>query len=66
VNKDTIPIHVRKARNEAKFWLVPEIELARNKRFRPHELSQIERIIQEYHDKLIEEWHAYFGKQGNG
>ena len=55
-------IHVRKGRRQAKFWLESEIELARAKGFRDHELAEIARIIEEYRDQILEEWNEHFGE----
>lgn len=43
--ENRIHIHVVKAENEAKFWIVPTIELAENYGFNSRELKDIERII---------------------
>ena len=39
-------VHVRKERDEAKFWMDP-ILLARSRGFREHELREIQEILQE-------------------
>lgn len=53
-------IHVRRGRNQAKFWLEP-VALARATGFKDHEVRDIHRIIEEYQDQLIDEWNQYFG-----
>ena len=50
-----------KERNEAKYWLQPFIRLARNKGFRPHELTEIERILEQNLDSIVRTWNEYFG-----
>ncbi len=50
-------VHVDKDGNTAKFWLNP-IALAKNGGFRPVELREIERIIQEDLVDLIAAWNA--------
>ena len=53
-------VHVSREAKEAKFWLEPFVRMANNKRFRPHELSQIEQIVSDNRDMLVEAWNAYF------
>lgn len=53
-------VHVRSERREAKFWLEPFPVLARNSRFRPHELKEIGRLVQENQEYLLEAWNAFF------
>jgi hypothetical protein len=53
-------IHVYKAECACKFWLKP-IALARNRNFKSHELTKIRKIIEEYHDYLLEKYNEYHG-----
>ena len=53
-------VHVRQERREAKYWLVPFLRLARNKGFRPHELTEIEKILNQNLSSILETWNAYF------
>ena len=53
-------IHVRRDRAMAKFWLGP-VRLARNYRFRAHELRSIEAIIMEHEQAILEAWNHEFG-----
>ena len=55
-------IHVKSSDDEAKFWLDPS-QLAANYGFKGHELTEIERIIEEHRQQLLETWHEYFGQQ---
>ncbi len=58
-NDEPIHIHIEKDDKYAKFWIKP-IELAKNIKFRSHELHEISIIIKQ-HLKLIEEkWYEYF------
>lgn len=56
------PIHVHVERNDkiAKFWLEP-IRLDSSGGFNRLDLSRIFKIIEENRDKIVEEWHEYFG-----
>lgn len=53
-------IHIDKAGNTAKFWLVP-IEIARNIGFNAKELKEIRLLIEEHQQKFVEAWYGYFG-----
>jgi hypothetical protein len=54
-------VHVVAADGEAKFWLKPEIELARNHRFSRLQLKEIESLIEVHYHELINAWHEHFG-----
>jgi len=54
-------VHVRRERFEAKFWLEP-VELAHNRGFARHEVSRIEQLVAAHRDRLLEQWHDYFGQ----
>ena len=51
-------VHVRKDRNEAKYWLDP-VSLERNARFSDNELRQIEDIIYDHLEELRKAWDDY-------
>jgi hypothetical protein len=54
-------VHVMSADGEAKFWLEPEIELAKNHRLSRKQLKQIESILEAHYDELIGAWRRHFG-----
>ncbi len=54
-------VHVISAQGEAKFWLEPEIELAKNYRFSRKQLAQIESLIEEHYDEIVDAWRRHFG-----
>ena len=56
-------IHVERDECQAKFWLEP-VELANNRGFREHELTQIQKIVDEHANIFVERWNEYFGGQG--
>ena len=53
-------VHVHTANGEAKFWLEPQIELARGHRLTQVQLQEICQIIEEHHDSLIAAWRRHF------
>lgn len=52
-------VHVRRERFTAKFWLTP-IRLEYSKGFPRQEIGRLQRLIEEHHQQLLEEWHEYF------
>jgi hypothetical protein len=52
-------IHVAQAGRYGKFWLEP-VELANNRGFRDHELTEIRKMVTENKEFLLEKWHEYF------
>jgi len=53
-------VHVMSAEGEAKFWLEPDIELAKNHRYSRKQLKHIESMIEVHHDQLISAWRQHF------
>lgn len=45
-------IHVHSTEGEAKFWLEPQIELAKNYKISRHQLHEIEKMIEDHYDQL--------------
>ena len=53
-------VHVRSSDGEAKFWLEPDISLARNYRLSGVQLREIESIVKEHQHELIAAWQKHF------
>lgn len=58
-------IHVRSDGCEAKFWLEPVIESARNFGYTQRQLRDIAKIVEAREDELKEAWHQHFGDRGH-
>lgn len=54
-------VHVVSADGEAKYWLAPDIELARNYRLSRAQLQEIEQLIEEHRDEIEQAWERHFG-----
>lgn len=54
-------VHVSANSGEAKFWLEPEITLAVNHGLSPHEVRELQRVVEEQRDEIIQYWHDHFG-----
>ena len=55
-----VHVHVYCGEGEAKYWLEPEIELARNHRLSRLQLKQIEELIEAHYDELTTAWNKHF------
>ena len=55
-----IHVHIVSEDGEAKFWLEPEIELARNYRYSRKQLKEIEILVEEHYDELVSAWQQHF------
>ena len=53
-------VHVYSGDGEAKFWLDPQIELARNYRLSRINLKEIEKIIEDHQNEIRSAWENYF------
>ena len=58
--EERVHVHVISGDGEAKFWLEPEIELARNYRYSRKQLKQIESLIEVHYNELISAWRQHF------
>ena len=54
-------VHVHAARGEAKFWLEPKIELARNYGLSQSQVTAALSLIREHEDEIRKAWKAHFG-----
>ena len=60
--EERLHIHVQSADGEAKFWIEPEIELARNHQLSPQDLSRVLELIVEHEQEIRDAWHRHFGR----
>jgi hypothetical protein len=58
--REPVHIHVRKGRDNAKFWLRPEVTLAYNRGFPPHVLSQLIPVIEQRVSLIESVWNEFF------
>jgi len=54
-------VHINCADGEAKYWLEPAIELAKNHGLSPPQLTKIRQIIEAHEHELINAWNLHFG-----
>ncbi len=53
-------VHIISGDGGAKFWLEPEIALARNYYYNRKQLKEIKFLIEGYYDELINTWKQHF------
>ena len=53
-------VHVHCSNGETKYWLAPNVELARNRGLSRPQLNDIERIIEAHYDELQAAWERHF------
>ncbi len=54
-------VHIICSDGEAKYWLEPEIELARNHKLSRVQLKEIENLIEVHYDEFKNAWEKHFG-----
>ena len=54
-------VHIMSQSGEAKYWLEPDLELAKNHRLTRTELREIEQLIEAHLDELKTAWKTHFG-----
>jgi hypothetical protein len=59
-------IHVICGGREAKFWLEPEVELAKNTGIPEHKLSEIKKIVKKNADRFKQQFREHIGKRIDG
>jgi Domain of unknown function (DUF4160) len=58
--RETVHIHVKHGKDEAKFWLSPEVRLAYNRGLSGSLLSRVRRLVEENRDELERAWNEFF------
>jgi hypothetical protein len=58
-------VHVRSSQGEAKFWLEPRIELAKNYKYSAQQIGQIQSIVEAHRDELETAWRKHFKRRGD-
>ncbi len=53
-------VHVQSADGEAKFWLEPDIQLARNYGLRDTDLRRAEQLVNEREQEIRNAWNDHF------
>jgi Domain of unknown function (DUF4160) len=58
--REPVHIHIRRGRDNAKFWLWPEVNVAYNRGFSRHTLRQLSLIVESRRSEIERAWNEYF------
>ncbi|HEA52263.1 hypothetical protein LCGC14_3031270 [marine sediment metagenome] len=53
-------VHIVSGDGEAKFWLEPDLELAKNHGYSRQQLKEIESLVEGHRDELVSAWKQHF------
>ena len=53
-------VHVLQGRDEAKFWLAPEVSLVYNDGFSARQINRIQKLVAQNRESLETAWHEHF------
>jgi hypothetical protein len=53
-------VHIVSGDGEAKFWLEPDLELAKNHGYNRQQLKEIESLVEDHRDELVSAWKQHF------
>ncbi len=58
--EDRMHVHVTCADGEAKYWMTPEVELARSHGLSKKHLSEVEKLVKEHRNEIEASWRQHF------
>ncbi len=58
--REPVHIHVRRGRDNAKFWLWPNVEIAYNRGFSPSILRELMAVIEGRRGQIERAWNDFF------
>jgi hypothetical protein len=58
--REPVHIHVKMGRDEAKFWLSPNVVLAFNRGLSGPTLNKVQRLVEVHRDELEGAWNDFF------
>jgi hypothetical protein len=61
--EERMHIHVICGAHEAKYWLEPTVELAKNSGIPEHKLREIKKIVERNADRFKEQYREHIGKR---
>ena len=61
--EERMHIHVICDGKEAKYWLEPQVELAKNTGIPEHKLHEIKKIVEKYADSFEQQFREHVGKR---
>ena len=61
--EERMHIHVIYHSHDAKYWLEPKVELAKNNGIPEHKLNEIKKLVEKYADRFKEQFKQHIGKR---
>ncbi len=58
---EPLHVHVRKGGRVSKFWIEPTVFLAETYGMKPHELSALQKVIEDHAEAIKRAWDRHFG-----
>lgn len=58
--REPVHVHIARAGGDAKFWLTPDVRLARNNGLKAQELRLAREIATRRRQELIDAWNTFF------
>ncbi len=58
--EERMHVHIVSGSGEAKFWLEPEIELAKNYSYSRKQLKDIEALVEAHYNEIVSAWKQHF------
>ena len=59
--EERIHVHVHCADGEAKFWIEPEVEIAKNWGLSNEKINELLTVVKEHRDEIAGAWKKHFG-----
>jgi hypothetical protein len=60
--EERLHVHVQSPEGEAKFWIEPEIELARSYRLSDQDLKRALQLVVDHEQEIRDAWHRHFDR----
>ncbi len=60
--EERLHVHVQSPDGEAKFWVEPEIELARSYRLSDQDLKRVLQLVVDHEQEIRDAWHRHFDR----
>ncbi len=60
--EERLHVHVQSSDGEAKFWIEPEIELARSYRLSDQDLKRVLQLVVDHEQEIRDAWNRHFDR----
>ena len=58
--REPVHVHVEKGDADAKFWLLPEVDVAYNSGFNAKTINMLSRLVEQRSREIEDAWHDHF------